>query len=168
MRFAALLPVLLATVVGGCRRADSYLLVEVAGDLSLMPAQFQVAVDCRKPMLSRVFNIPEAPTAITLPASFSIELDRNIIGPVVVYVAAVDVNGGLLGSGQTRQEHIKVGDDTIISVWLRPPDGGDPDGGTGDPDAGSFDAGDPDAGDPDAGVADAGDPDATAMDAEDQ
>jgi hypothetical protein len=155
MRFAALFVVLLAAASGGCRRPNSYLLVEVAGDLRLVPEQFQVAVDCYNPRRSqKVFNIPPDPWPITLPASFSIELDRDVIGPVIVYVSALDGSGGFLGAGQTRQEHIKVGDDTIITVWLNPPDGG------GDPDAGS---GDPDAGDPDAGVAGA-----DSMDAEDQ
>jgi hypothetical protein len=163
MRYGALLTVLLATVVGSCHRPDSFLLVEVAGDLTSMPAQFQVAVDTLKPPASKVFNIPETPTAITLPASFSVELDRNIIGPVIVYVSALDENGGFIGAGQTRQEHIKVGDDTIIVVWLKPPDNVDPDGGSGDPDAGA----DPDAGDPDAGV-NARAPNADATDAEDQ
>jgi hypothetical protein len=154
MRFAVLFVVLLAAASGGCRRPNSYLLVEVAGDLRLVPEQFQVAVDCFNPRSSKVFNIPPDPWPITLPASFSIELDRDIIGPVEVFVSALDGNGGFLGAGQTRQEHIKVGDDTIITVWLKPPDGG------GDPDAGS---GDLDAGDPDGGVANA-----DSMDAEDQ
>jgi hypothetical protein len=159
MRFAALLAVLATTLLGGCRRPNSYLLVEVAGDLRLVPEQLQVAVDCFNPKESKVFNIPPDPWPITLPASFSIELDRNTIGPVVVYVSALGAKGAFIGSGQTRQEHIKVGDDTIIVVWLVPPDGG------GDPDAGS---GDPDAGDPDAGMTDDGGPDADPMDAEDQ
>ena len=164
MRFGAPFAMLLATVVGGCHRPDSFLLVEVAGDLRFMPAQFQVAVDTLKPPASKVFNVPETLTAITLPASFSVELDRNIIGPVIVSVSALDESGGFLGAGQTRQEHIKVGDDTIIVVWLTPPDNGDPDGGTGDPDAGA----DPDAGDPDAGVADGGVSDGSPMDGGDQ
>jgi hypothetical protein len=150
----------------------SVLLVEVAGDLRLMPAQFYVTVDVTKRPPAKAFTIPPTPTAISLPASFSIELDRSVIGPVVVDVQAFDANTMWIAEGRTRQDHIKVGDDTIVVVTLKPPDGFDPDGGSpddgGDPDAGDPDAGDPDAGDPDGGVVDAGDSDAVPTDAEDQ
>jgi hypothetical protein len=163
MRSAVHLAIVVAALGSSCHRADSILLVEVAGDLRLQPAQFYVVVEVTKRPPPKPFSIPPVPATISLPASFTIELDRSLTGPVVVSVDAYDANMTFLGSGQTRQDHIKVGDDTIIVVNLMTANGVDLDGGPPTPDAG-----DPDAGDPDAGVVDAADPDATPTDAEDQ
>ena len=102
-----------------CHRSDSILLVEVAGDLRLMPAQLQatIAVGTQTP---RTLTVPPTPTSITLPASFSVELDRDLTGPVTIHVDAFDASFILVGAGDTTQEHINVGDDTIVVVTLVP------------------------------------------------
>jgi hypothetical protein len=99
-----------------CHRADSILLVEVGGDQTLMVAQLQVTITVENQ--TRMLTVPPSPTTITLPASFSVELDDSLMGPVSIHVDAFDSGGGLLGSGDTTQDHINVGAETIITVTI--------------------------------------------------
>jgi hypothetical protein len=111
--------VMLATLVdgAGCNRADSFLLVEVGGDLTLQPAQFTVTVSAG--MQNKQFAVPREPAApISLPASFSIELDRDLTGPVTVHVLAIDEGGAAIAEGQTTQTHINAGGETIVAVTI--------------------------------------------------
>ena len=127
--------------VGGCHRQDSILLVEVAGDVRLQPTQLQVSVTLGSRRQTKSFTVPAEPRAITLPTSFSIELDRSVIGPVSIVVTALDAaNQIVLGFGETRQDHIQVGEDTVIAVTLVSSSGGS------NLDAGGVDAEEPDAG----------------------
>jgi hypothetical protein len=117
MLFAAAVPL----VAAACHRADSELLVEVSGDLTLQPTVFLVtmSVDGRaKP----TFPVPSNPSGtITLPASFSVELDRSLTGPVTIAVDAQDAGGNTIASGQTTQEHINAGGETVIAVTIVAP-----------------------------------------------
>jgi hypothetical protein len=122
-RSAALVGVGIAAALAGsagCNRADSFLLVAVGGDLTLQPAQFQVGVSAG--MQNKQFSIPRQPASspIALPASFSIELDRDLTGPVTVYVLAVDGGGTAIAEGQTTQAHINAGGETIVAVTIFP------------------------------------------------
>jgi hypothetical protein len=107
---------LLAAATAACQRDDSILLVEVAGDLTLMPAQLTVTVTANGS--SHLLFVPPAPTTISLPTSFSVELDRSITGPVTIAIDALDESGTVLTSGATTQTHINAGGDTIIAVML--------------------------------------------------
>ena len=109
----------LAAATTACQRDDSILLVEVAGDLTLMPAQLAVTVTANGS--SRVLLVPPAPTTISLPTSFSVELDRSITGPVTIAIDALDEGGNVLDSGATTQNHINTGGETIIAVMLGAP-----------------------------------------------
>ena len=106
----------LATATTACQRDDSILLVEVAGDLTLTPAQLSVTVT-RERLIPRPRG-PPAPTTISLPTSFSVELDRSITGPVTIAIDALDDGGNVLDSGATTQTHINTGGETIIAVML--------------------------------------------------
>jgi hypothetical protein len=99
-----------------CQRDDSILLVEVAGDLTLVPAQLSVTVtaDGR----SRALLVPPDPGAISLPTSFTVELDRSITGPVTIAIDALDEFGTVVASGTTTQTHIIPGGQTIITITL--------------------------------------------------
>ncbi len=99
-----------------CQRDDSILLVEVAGDLTLMPVQLSVTVtaDAR----SRSFLIPPERGAISLPSSFTVELDRSITGPVTIAIDALDGYDTVVASGTTTQTHIIPGGQTIITITL--------------------------------------------------
>jgi hypothetical protein len=99
-----------------CHRPDSILLVEVAGDETLMVAQLQATVTVGAE--TRSFGVPPTPTAISLPASFSVELANNLTGPVTVHVDAFDGASNVLGSGDTTQDHINPGGQTIITVTI--------------------------------------------------
>jgi len=120
--------------LAGCQQADSILLVEVSGDLALMPAQLSVAMTAggqtRPPIL-----VPPSPTTISLPTSFTVELDRSITGPVKIAIDALDGSGAVMASGATTQTYINTGGQTIISVTLgsgaQPSDAGPPDTGGG-------------------------------------
>ena len=103
----------------GCQRDDSFLLVEVAGDLMLAPAQLRATVIVG--YRSTTFFVPPEPTAISLPTSFTVELDRSITGPVIVIVEALDGAALALASGETTQAHINTGGETIVAVTLGPP-----------------------------------------------
>jgi hypothetical protein len=121
-RLSVLVAVAVAGVFGAtaaCQRDDSILLVEVAGDLTLMPAQLSVTVTANGS--SRVLLVPPEPTTISLPTSFSVELDRSITGPVTIAIDALDDSGNVLDSAATTQTHINAGGQTIITVMFGVP-----------------------------------------------
>jgi hypothetical protein len=99
-----------------CQRDDSILLVEVAGDLALMPSQLSVTVAAGGK--ARVILVPPSPTTIYLPTSFTVELDRSITGPVAIAIDALDGNGYSVASGGTTQTHINSGGQTIVEVTI--------------------------------------------------
>ncbi len=100
-----------------CHRSNSILLVEVAGDLALHPVALQVGVTVGTQ--TRTLEVPPVPgPAITLPASFSVELDPGLTGPVVVSIGATDASGSVIAYGTTTQENLDVGGQTIITVNL--------------------------------------------------
>lgn len=125
-----------ALVLGlaACHRADSLLLVEVAGDNNLQARSLAVTVtihDRQKP----TFQIPKDPSAaITFPASFSVEVDRSETGPVTIALSAFDDGGNMIAAGETTQQHINVGGETVIAVNIAAPGTAPPsmpvDGGT--------------------------------------
>ena len=115
--FAIVAGLLLSTAA--YQRDDSFLLVEVAGDLTLAPAQLRATVVVG--LRSNTFFVPPEPTAISLPTSFTVELDRSITGPVTVIVEALDAYGLALAQGETTKAHINTGGDTIVVVTLGPP-----------------------------------------------
>jgi hypothetical protein len=121
VRSLALATLVASAALPACHRADSILLVEVAGDETLMVAQLQTVVTVGSE--TKMLNVPPSPTptAISLPASFSVELDESLTGPVTIHVDAIDQTGSLLGSGDTTQDHINVGAETIITVNLVSP-----------------------------------------------
>src|SRR4051812_45878753 len=113
MRARSWLPVLLlaaavgAAVPGACRRPDSVLLIEVAGPVGVQPVQFRVIVTTGAE--SRVLDVPMDPTdPLTLPVSFSVELDRSRTGPVTVSIEAFDAGRSMIGCGNTVQQHIEI------------------------------------------------------------
>ena len=117
MRLLALGAVMGVAALAACQAADSILLVEVSGDLTLMPAELDVTITAggqtRGPIL-----VPPSPTPFTLPTSFTVELDRSITGPVTIAIDAVDDGGNVLAAGSTTQNHINAGGQTLIAVAL--------------------------------------------------
>ncbi|HZL19281.1 MAG TPA: hypothetical protein VFG23_16220, partial [Polyangia bacterium] len=106
-----------STALVACHRSDSILLVEVAGDLTLHPATLQVAVTAGTD--TRSLQIPStAGAAIDLPASFSLELDPSLTGPISISIEALDAVGSVLALGATTQEDVNVGGQTVVAVSL--------------------------------------------------
>src|SRR5436190_15043777 len=117
MRFAVLGAVAGVVALAACRQVDSILLVEVGGDLTLMPTQLVVTLTAGGQTHGPLF-VPPSPTSITLPTSFTVELDRSITGPVTIRVDAYDDTRGGIASGSTTQNYINTGGQTIIAVTL--------------------------------------------------
>ena len=107
-------------LLAACEPRGSILLVEVAGDLALMPAQLSVAVTAGG-IDHAPFRVPPTPTVISLPTSFTVELDRSITGAVTIAIDALDGYGYVVASGVTTQSHIASGGQTIIAVTLGAP-----------------------------------------------
>jgi hypothetical protein len=107
-----------STAFAACHRGDSILLVEVSGDLSLMPVALNVAVDPSMTMQHTFHVAPKDGSAITLPASLSIEMAPNLTGPVTVTVDAVGSTDFIIASGTVTREDINVGGQTIVVVPL--------------------------------------------------
>ena len=106
-----------STAFAACHRGDSILLVEVAGDLSLMPTSLNVTVRPSQ-AANRTFMVaPKDGSAISLPASLSIEMAPNLTGPVTLEVDAI-VGGFVIASGAATQQGINVGGQTIVVVTL--------------------------------------------------
>ena len=119
--FVPVAAVAASTVLLACHRGDSILLVEVAGDLRLQPASFQVSVEPAQAAQKTFRVTPQGgATTVTLPASLSIEMAPNLTGPVMVMVGAFDVNGLTIGYGSATQTDINVGGETIVVVNLTP------------------------------------------------
>jgi hypothetical protein len=114
---AAVSVVAAASALAACQQADSILLVEVAGDLALMPAQLSVTLTAAG-QLHQPILVPPAPTTISLPTSFTVELDRSITGPVTIAIDALDGGGYVVASGTTTQTYINTGEQTIVTVTL--------------------------------------------------
>ena len=116
-----------------CQRADSILLVEVAGDLKLMPAGFAVTVVPRQMAARDIRVAPHAGAAISLPASFTIQLPGNATGPITVSIDGLDASGNVIAQGTATQQNLNVGGQTILPVTVKatgsiavttPPDAG--------------------------------------------
>jgi len=125
--------VALSTWAAACQRADSILLVEVAGDLKLMPVGFAVKVAPRAMGPRTIRVAPQAGGAISLPASFTVQLPGNATGPVTVSIDGLDANQSVIAQGTATQQNLNVGGQTILPVTLTatgsiavttPPDGG--------------------------------------------
>jgi hypothetical protein len=130
-----------STALVACHRSDSILLVEVAGDLTLHPATFAVMVTAGGDTRSLQIR-STAGAAIDLPASFSLELNPSLTGPISISIEAQDTAGFVIARGSTTQEDIDVGGQTIIAVSLVATSGGGADAGdAGDADDGSDAAG---------------------------
>jgi hypothetical protein len=106
---------------GACQKSDTILLIEVAGPASLMPVQFRVTVSAGG-LDTRVFMVPQmarpAGEEISLPASFTLALDRSHAAPITISIDAHDESGSIIGFGTTAMEHIVIGGQTVIEVML--------------------------------------------------
>lgn len=156
--------VALTACLASCHHPDSILLVEVAGDLALMPASFVVTVTPGQ-MPGKIIRVmPGGGGTISLPASFTIQLPGSVTGPITVMVQALDAYSTMIATGTATQQDLNIGGQTILVVTIVAP------GGVTPPpvDAGSpADAGDAavDAGPTSDGAVDAREGDAAGSDA---
>ena len=106
-----------STVFAACHRGDSILLVEVAGNLSLRPTSLSVTVQPAQAGYRTFMVAPKDGSAISLPASLSVELAPNLTGPLTVEVDAIE-GAFVIASGKATQQEINVGGQTIVVVTL--------------------------------------------------
>ena len=109
--------VALSTWTASCNSPPSVLLVEVAGDLSLMPASLTVTVTAAR-AAARTFYVAPASGVVSLPASFTVELPGTIVGPITVAISAYDGLSNQLASGTATRQDLDVGGQTILVVTL--------------------------------------------------
>jgi hypothetical protein len=136
-RPSRLLPLLAlaALALGACSRPDSILLIEVATLADMHPTQFRVTVTAG--LQSGALAIPpDAGAPMTLPISFTVDLDRSRTAPVTVAIEAFDDQQSVIGCGTTVQRHIEIGGQTVMTVWMDPTCGAQPGDDGGVPDAG--------------------------------
>jgi hypothetical protein len=118
---------------GGCKKPDTILLIEIAGPISIKPSQFLVNVNAG--FVTRLLEVPLEPRSkddpIILPTSFSLGLDRSHTGPITVTIDARGDDKSTVGFGTTIQQHIVIGGQTVITVFLMEGMDPGPDGGAG-------------------------------------
>jgi hypothetical protein len=128
-----------AFVVGGCKKPDTVLLVEVEGPVDVNPNQLRVTVIAG--IDARVIFVPAVPLAVgremNFPTSFSVSIDQSRTAPITVRIDALEKEQAPIGySGTTTYQHVEIGGQTTVTVVLTEgagfdqPDGG-PDAGTG-------------------------------------
>lgn len=115
--------VVLAVGLTSCHHPDSILLVEVAGDLNLMPASFVVTVTPGQMPSKELRVMPAGGGPVSLPASFSVELPGSVTGPVTVMVEALDASSTIIAEGTAAQRDLNVGGQTILVVTIAAPGG---------------------------------------------
>ena len=87
--------------------------------MTLMPAQLSVTVTADGASRA-LLVVPPAPTTISLPTSFTVELDRSITGPVTIAIDALDDGGYVAGVGRHHADaHQHRRGQTIIAVTHR-------------------------------------------------
>jgi hypothetical protein len=119
--------IFLLAVLGGCRQADSVVLVNVAGPGDLGATSLRASLANAGSEASFDF----APAAgIVLPASFSVRLPRSRTGDVAVVVAALGPGGELLAHG-SASTGLVAGAIVELDVWLDVLPGSTEDGGGG-------------------------------------
>jgi hypothetical protein len=125
---------------GACTQADTVVSVLVRGNLPDVQ-QLQVTLTIAGQM--RTLMIPDRPRPISLPTTFTVQMDRSLQGTLQVTVVALDGQGAALGQGDWAVTNLAVGQANQVPIDLMPTSGPGPDGGS---DAGS-DGGAPDEGD---------------------
>jgi hypothetical protein len=127
----------LALSAAGCKKSDTVLFVTVYNgpdaDPKMLPYQFYVNVTAG--LETHSLDVPKElnpASAITLPTSFTISIDRAHTGPIIVTVNAKALDRSTFAAGTATADHPVIGGQTLIAVELSPtsaPTG--PDGGTG-------------------------------------
>jgi hypothetical protein len=117
-------------VLAGCTKPESILLVEIAGPLDISPAQLRVTVTAG--IDARAILVPAEPltpgNTMMLPTSFSIGIDRAHTAPITISIDALDSDRSPIAFGTSMQDHIAIGGQTVITVFLMA--GSGPDEGT--------------------------------------
>ena len=121
----------------GCKKPDTILLVELYGPMPPELEAWQFRVTISAGLSSGRIDVPKQPRPSPLPQSFTIALDQSHTGPIEISVVALDMDFLQIAFGTTKQEHVVIGGQTVIPVYLTldvPPEVAD--AGAGGSDAG--------------------------------
>jgi hypothetical protein len=131
-----------ALALCGCRKPDTIIVVEVSAPpaKTMSKPANQLFVKVTTSSDGRFFFVPKEPKVggITFPTSFSLSFDESQMAPITVAIDAyadLDNAQGFNGfTGVTTQDHVNVGGQTVVSVFLventaPATGGGDQDGG---------------------------------------
>jgi len=131
--------VAVSLALGSCAKPNTVLLVTVEDDSHRLTTITQLKVTVTVGEAKRPFNVPETPRlALDFPTSFTIEMDRSLIGLVSVHIDALNASVQILASGSATSAALDVGHTNSVTVHLGAsvPDGGS-DGGSDARDGGS-------------------------------
>jgi hypothetical protein len=123
-RLCAVLTIV-GAVSGGCSHADTVVQVQVQG--GVMGIQ-QLGVTLTIAGQTRVILVPPQPKAISLPTSFTVQIDRSLQGQLDVGLNAFDGSNVVIGQGTASLPALSIGQTNQVVVNLTP-GGGPPDGG---------------------------------------
>ncbi len=104
-------------MAGGCSEADTVVSVDVEGTIAgVQQLRATLTVADR----IRTFRIPDRPRAITLPTSFTVQIDRSVQGQLEVTVDALNAGETLIARGTACLSSLVIGKNNSIQVILLP------------------------------------------------
>jgi hypothetical protein len=114
-------------LVVNCSQSDTVLLVHVTATAGGVDGIQQLHTTVRVGGQTHVIDVPDAPVAIALPTSFTVQLARSFNGDLSVNVDARDGGGTTVASGNQTLSPLHVGEQNELTIDLAP--GAAPDGG---------------------------------------
>lgn len=124
---AALLLLGAGALAANCSQSDTVLLVHVTASAAPVDGIQQLHTTIRVGGQTRVIDVPDAPAAIALPTSFTVQLARSFSGDLSVHVDARDAASTIIASGTQTVSPLQVGQQNEITIDLAP--GAAPDAG---------------------------------------
>jgi len=123
----ALLVLGVGALAANCSQSDTVLLVHVTASAAPLDGIQQLHTTLRVGGQTHVIDVPDAPVAIALPTSFTVQLARSFTGDLSVNVDARDAGGVTIASGSQTVSPLQVGQQNELTIDLAP--GAVPDAG---------------------------------------
>jgi len=124
---AALILAGAGALAANCSQSDTVLFVHVTASSAPVDGIQQLHTIVRVAGQTHVIDVPDAPVAIALPTSFTVQLARSFSGELSVHVDARDGTGAIIASGNQTVSPLQVGRQNEVTVDLAP--GSTPDAG---------------------------------------
>lgn len=105
-------------LVAACDPVDTVVLVIVEGESAATIQQLDVAITVGG--RSRQLTVPDAPEAILLPTSFTVQLSPEIRGGVSIMVRALGGDGATVATGTGTWGDLQISAANEVTVTLTP------------------------------------------------